>query len=223
MINFIKMNFRHIVLAAGISLLFFACSKDKSYEPDQDHPALKDSSFQPVSAGSTWHYLDTLQGDFTLTSTERDTIMDGVNYHIFQSKPDTATTTTSIYFGKQQTSYFGRGLVSQLQDINLLYLKDTTVNSTWSQTIQVAVPVLGSVTATITSQLVAVNTTRTVEGKSYQNVSQVTFKIGIQNPLPITYAQGSWYAARGVGLIEMQAQAQGSTVGNLYLTDYKIK
>lgn len=217
------MKFRHIVLAAGITFLFFSCSKDKSYEPDQNHPALKDSTFQPVSAGSSWHYLDTLQGNFTLTSTDRDTTMEGVNYHIFQSKPDTAATLTPIYFGKLKTSYFGRGLVSQLQDINLLYLKDTTVNSTWSQTILVSVPVFGSVAATITSQLVAVNTTRTVEGKSYNNVSQVTFKIGVQSPIPITYAQGSWYAARGVGLIEMQAQAQGSTVGNLYLTDYKIK
>jgi hypothetical protein len=210
------------MLAAGLACLVFSCSKDKSYEPDKDKP-LKDSTFQPVSAGSSWHYLDTLQGDFTLTSTDRDTLIDGVNFHIFDSKPDTSSTVTAAYFGKQGISYYGRGIVAELSDISLLYLKDTTVNSSWSQTVQVTVPVLGAISATVTSKLTEANVTRTVRGKAYSNVSHVSFSVGIRSPLPVTYAQGDWYAARGVGLLEMHILSQGSVVGSLYLTDYTIK
>ena len=211
-----------IVLAAGLACLIFSCSKDKSYEPDPNKP-LKDSTFQPVGAGSSWHYVDTLQGDFTLTSTDRDTLMDGVSFHIFDSKPDTSSTVRPAYFGKQGISYYGRGIFTELSDISLLYLKDTTVNSSWSQTIQVTVPVLGTLSATVTSKLAEANVTRTVQGKSYSHVSHVSFTVGIQSPIPVTYAQGDWYAARGVGLLEMHILSQGSAVGSLYLKDYSIK
>jgi|GEM_PF-3461424 len=218
------MAFRHILLAGGIALLLFSCSKDKSVEPDQDQP-LKDSTFQPVAAGSTWHYQDSLQGNFTLTSTDQDTVVDGISYHVFMSQQDTSSTIIPTYFGKSGINYYGRGLISALQDISLLYMKDTLVNSSWSQEISVDVPSYGNVSATVQSELTAINTTRTVNGKHYTNVSEVTFKINIPVPVvgDITYATGSWYAARGVGLIALDIQNNNAMVGSLSLLDYTIK
>lgn len=218
------MNSRSIALACGLALLAASCSKDKSYEPDQSlSPA--DSTFQPVSSGSEWHYQDSLQGDFTLTATDGDTTIEGIPYHIFLSRQDTSDTDIPTYFGKAGISYYGSGLMTGLENISLLYLKDTTVNSSWTQTIAASVPSLGNVSATIQSQLTGVELSRTVNGKKYSHVSSVSFQVTVPVPIVgnITYAAGTWYAARGVGVIEMEVESDNSVIGSFSLLDYTIK
>lgn len=221
------MKIRTICWLAAVITLLSACSKDRSYEPDTDQP-LTDSTFQPVTAGSAWHYRDSLQGDFTLTATGQDTTFDDIAYHVFQSKQDTSNTIMTAFFGKKDSSYYGRGLIADLDGINLLYLKDTTQNSSWSQTIDLGVDMLGMdhVTATIASVLSAVNTTETVGGKRYSQVSRVDFQIKVPLPLgagDLTYGEGYWLCARGIGLLAMEIRSQGSVVASLYLTDYTIR
>lgn len=206
------------------TLLYFSCSKDKSYQ-GPSNPTGTDTSFQPVTAGSTWHYQDSLQGNFTLTSTGNDTTMAGIKYYIFRNQQDTSSQVTESYFGQDQVSYYVSGLLSELQDNVLLYLKDTTLNASWQQNIAVVLPGYGNVTANIIYTLAKKDYTMTVNQAAYKNVSDVSFQIKI--PVPglgsISYATGDWYFARGVGLISVQAKSNSSVIISATLLSYTVK
>lgn len=215
------MRFLKIIVIPCVLIFLYSCSKDKSYQPPENGTGA-DSTFQPVSAGATWHYQDSLQGDFTLTATGKDTMINGIKYYVFASQQDTSDEIIPTYFGQDGTDYYGQGLISGLEGVNVLYLKDTAVQTNWSQQIDLTVPGYGNISATIESLLTAVNATKTVNGKTYTHVSEVSFQIKIPVPVVgnITYATGSWFFARGVGLISLEIANNNAVVGSLSLTSY---
>jgi hypothetical protein len=204
----------------SLVLLWTACSKDTSME--KNDPGTEDStSYQPVSAGSTWHYHDAQQGDFTLTATDRDTTIGGILFHQFINIQESTGDSLETLFAQQSQNYYMRGLVSGFASTSLLYLKDTTANATWSQTATVDIPGgMGSVPTTIQSTLLEVDASREVNGKTYTHVAHVEIHLQLFGQ---DYAAGDWYFARGVGLIALSMTSGGSTVAEVTLDSYTIK
>lgn len=221
------MNIRLCLSLAFFSLILYSCSKDNSIEkPDNNQ---QDSSFQPTTTGSTWYYQDSIDtgGNFTLTATGRDSTVNGIQFNIFQNKPDSSSQISTTLFGKSQISYYASGFVNSFGDTPLLYLKDTAVNSTWKQSVVVNVPQLGGPTnAELDFTLAQTGITYSVNGKSYSNVAHVTLVVKVQVPgLGTTEAgvTGDIYFARGVGIISTVIQNQGTKVEDISLLNYTVK
>jgi hypothetical protein len=204
----------------SLVLLWAACSKDTSMEKNENGTA-DSASYQPVSAGSTWHYHDAQEGDFTLTATDQDTTIEGILFHRFTNIRESTGDTLETLFAQQSQNYYMRGLISSFASTSLLYLKDTTVNATWSQTATVDLPGgIGSVPTTIQFTLAEVDASREVNGKTYTQVAHVETHIQVFGQ---DYAAGDWYFARGVGLIALSMTSGGSTVAEVSLDSYSIK
>lgn len=218
------MKFSHI-LSLGLLVALASCSKDKSAE--NHHQNNDTASYQPMTAGSSWHYTDASNPDagFTLTSTGRDTVVGGMSYYIFDNKPDTSDSPGLTLFAQHGHNYYTIGLIGELGSNTLLYLKDTTLNVTWSQNMYVTMPGLGNIMSTLDFQLTGVNTTLKVNGKTFKSVDVVTMQLKEPNPIgggPITYATAHIYFARGIGVIKVSLDENGSPVSDFTLDSYTI-
>ena len=222
------MNFRNAA-AVCLIMVIFSCSKDKSVEKDNSHSS-DSTSYQPVSAGSTWHYHDDLNqnGGFTLTATGKDTLINGTKFYIFSNKPDTSSQIIETCFGQEDNNYYAVGLLSSLGDNVMLYLKDTSkLNATWTQNVSLNIPQLGNVNAELDFTLAEVNATETVNNKTYKQVAHVALEILAIFPAPLgkqpTGITGDMYFARGIGVISVQLQNNQSAVSGLSLDSYTIQ
>lgn len=218
------MNFRNII-AVALVLALASCSKDKSAEKGGGNNDT--ASYQPATGGSMWHYKDASnpEGGFTLTATGRDTVVAGIPYHIFVNKPDTSASTTITLLGQDGKDYYAVGLIGGLGDNAVLYLRDTTLNAGWSQNMDITVPTFGDITAEMDFQLTGVNGTKKLNGKTYSNVATVALQLKVPNPVgggALTYATGSIYFARGVGVIEVSLSENGSVLSDVTLDSYTI-
>lgn len=195
---------RNILLLLTISLFFAACKKSKS---EQEPP--KETNYMNINSGSSWTYtqVDNSSGtpetsEFTITSTPRDTSINGRTYHIYDYSFG-----GSQYLSKLGSDYFRYdtlpgGLGSHIE---LLYLKDKTLPGTkWSQDFNIDVPdyPFGQVPLKVSYEITDIGN-RVVGGKSYSDVIHVhttisTVTIPVQN---FVNNIDSYYAP-GVGLIE---------------------
>jgi hypothetical protein len=168
--------------------------------------------------GVTFNAVDTTYTS-TVTASGKDTVIGGLTYSILAG--DTAT--SDVVIAQQGTNYYGIGVIPEFElsgvgglvtSVPILYLKDTTVNATWTQTVIAA----GNTdTTTYTMKITAVGGSHTVNGKTYANVTTETVSAlpsGISalaaqaGVSPSTLAiQGTYYFARGVGLIELDINA----------------
>ncbi|MGH2642827.1 MAG: hypothetical protein ACRDE2_02670 [Chitinophagaceae bacterium] len=219
------MNFKNILAIALTSLVLFSCSKDNSVEKNSQG---NNTSFQPTTIGSTWNYQDNINsnGNFTLTATGQDTTVNGMNFSVFADKPDSTPQVYATLFGQSQNDYYTLGFVTAFGNNALLYLKDTTVNATWSQDVPISVPQIGQTTAELDFTLAQSGISYTLNGKTYPNVAHVTLLVKIQVPgLGLTDAgvTGDIYFARGVGILSAVVQQNGSKVEDVSLVSYTIK
>ena len=149
----------------------------------------------------------------------------GISYYIFNNKPDTSSSSGLTLFAQHGHSYYTVGLIGELGSNTLLYLKDTTVNVTWSQNMYVTMPGIGNVMSTLDFQLTGVNTSLTVNGKTFKSVDEVTMQLKVPSPIgggPITYATAHIYFARGIGVIRVSLDENGSPVSDFTLDSYTI-
>lgn len=220
------MKIRICLFITFLSLVLFSCSKDNSVSKPNNQ---QNNSYQPTSAGSSWYYKDNINtnGNFTLIATGVDTTINGVQFAIFQNKPDSTSQIYPTFFGQSQVSYYALGFVNAFGDIPILYLKDTALNSTWKQIISVNVPQLGGQTeAELDFDLTQSGITYSLNGKSYSNVAHVTLNVKVEIPgLGTTNSgvTGDIYFARGIGIISVVVQNQGSKVEDVSLLNYTIK
>lgn len=221
------MKIHHLLLTTGILLFFVSCSKDKSAEKQDSGKDTETETFQPVTAGSTWHYKDATGQDagFTLTATNKDTLVEGKTFTIFDSKPDTSSASTEALFGNSDNDYYIRGVFPVLGDDALLYFKDSTaVQTTWTQNITINYPVIGKLNCLLTLTLTKVGATEQVNGVTYKNTAGVNFKIEVVLPTgngPL--ATGALLVSRGVGILSLRAATAASTVADYVLDGYEIK
>ncbi len=141
---------------------------------------------------------------YTVTSTSRDSAINGKSYHVFTNS---AGSPNEYYNITGDDYYTFRSLGAALANLTVesIYLKsNAAVGASWSQVVNVPVQGLpGTVPATITNTIAETGAGRTVNSIAYTNVIRVTTTLSVQG-LPagsITTDIQSYYAPK-VGLIE---------------------
>jgi hypothetical protein len=196
-----------ILLFPAFMLVFSACKKS---EDTNTPPPQQDTTYLTTSAGSTWNYHETdasgttpIDEDYTLTSTSRDTSINGKSYHIFSSSDG-----NTLYFNITGHDYYQfDSLPAALgpQVFERLYLKDNVaVATTWTQNIDVTLP--GApfpVPIIITYNILEKGISRTVNGINYTDVIHVATSIhsSLIPSASLTSDINSYYAKK-YGLIE---------------------
>ncbi|MDQ6844372.1 MAG: hypothetical protein M3Z92_08485 [Bacteroidota bacterium] len=200
-----KINLSIICL---LSLIFVSCKKNDSSStttPSADN-------YITTSGGSSWNYhlIDSstsvpVSSNYTLTSTTRDSSINGKNYHVFTNS--TGGNQYQYLSGHDYYEYDSLAVAANLNAnaIERLYLKDdAALGATWSQNMNVSVP--GSqipVPFTISNSITEKGIQRTVNGISYSNVIHVS--TAISSPFipsaSLVTSINSYYAPK-FGLIE---------------------
>jgi hypothetical protein len=213
-------HFSFYLIAISSMFIFAGCGKDDTKTPATD--------YAPMTASSTWTYQTAPSGTYTLTSTNRDTTINGKTFHVFTN---TNSNVGNNYMGKSGNDYYRFGILPGIAPTGFdeTYLKDNLdVNGTWVVTQNatapgIPTPIPVNLTYTITEKGVQ----KVVSGTTYSNVIHVKLNI---SALGISGGNGDFYYSGGVGLIEstlvinanpafgIQASNQTQT-----LTNYSIK
>ena len=159
--------------------------------------------YQPVSAGSEWNYTALSLGNYSLKALGTDSTINGRKYYKFDQT--IAGTTNRAYMGKANNVYYSYGSQTvggtPVSVDYFVILKDTAVGGTWTNTINT-----GFVNAYYKYTVTGRDLNRTVLGKSYSSVIELTTQLLIDDPLgggiPIPIGTGKDYYAKGVGAIE---------------------
>ena len=190
-----------LYLLFALPLLAGKCNKD-------DNTPATPLTFQPVTANSTWSYesknlkTNTVTGSYTLKATTKDSLINGKTYKVFTNSGG-----PNNYYAQVGTDYYQlASLEGTTQQIELLYLKDAALNTTWTEakTINFAgVPV--PVNATLNYTIQEKGISYTVGSSSFSDVTHVKITLsGINvSGLPITPTVNviDYYFARKVGRI----------------------
>lgn len=200
-----------ILLFPAFMLVISACKKNDSTNTP---PSSQDTAYLTTSAGSTWNYHQTdasgmtpINTDYTVTSTSRDTSINGKSYHIFSGSDG-----STQYFNITGHDYYQFDSLPATLGTSVferLYLKDNVAAATtWSQDTNVALSgVPFPIPIIITYNIVEKGITRTVNGTTYTGVIHVGASIhsSLIPSASLTSDINSYYAKK-YGLIE------GSTV-----------
>lgn len=193
------------VIFAGIIVAASAISCQKDSNPDPNPPAVTYMSF---TAGQARNYMVTdnttsTSDNYTLTSTDRDSTVNGKSYHVF-----TNSTGPNEYYNITGNDYFQfAALPDVLGGTNeeMLYLKtNAAVGTNWTK--QINVPVSGlplPLVVTLTNRIDQTGITKVVNGTSYSNVIKVKTDVSVAG-VPsgaVTSDIESYYALK-YGLIE---------------------
>jgi len=211
-----------------VALLIAAISSCKK----NTNSVTPNTSFCPVTVGSTWTYLmsssDGKFNDsvFTFTATDSTKIIGNKTYNIFNSSVG------DVYYSITDSGFYRTGsLLStllglpQLATFEELYLKPNAVadSTTWGSNF--VITYAGSpIPVTITYTIPSIGKTMTVLGKTYTNVVDVHLSSSASyNGLQITPATGDFYYAQGVGLISVDATVFNSATLSNVTTTFNLK
>lgn len=197
------------------SILLFAISckkKDNPVTPAQDN-------YLATSSGSTrnYHQVDSssatpVNTNYTLTSTSKDSTVNGKAYHVF-----TNSTGNNQYLTVSGNDYyqldslpagFGTGVFERL------YLKDNAaVGTSWTQSLTVTLQGV-PVPVTLTYNIAEKGITRIVNAKSYSDVIHVTTTISSSLiPSASLVTNINSYYAKKYGLIESSTKINLNYLG----------
>jgi hypothetical protein len=189
-------------LALGSTLI--SCKKPQE-TPD---PVPVATTYMSMTAGNSRTYetkdnTTTTTTTNTSTSTNRDSSIIGKNYHVFTNSNGAA----NDYYNLTGTDYYTYRSISaalSTPPIEVIYLKDAAANTSWSQTVNVPVTGLPTpVPVIFTNNITAKGLNKTVNGKAYTDVVQVTTTVAVTGlpPGSVTTDIQSYYAPK-YGLIE---------------------
>ena len=188
------------------ALLLFAMSCKKTVTPGNS----PQDTYLTTSTGGTWNYhqidssgINPVNSDYTLTSTAKDSLINGRNYHIFNSSIGNNQylniTGNDYYQFDSLPAGFGSTAFERL------YLKDNAaLGVNWTQNLAVTIPGIPfSVPVTLTFYIMEKGISRTVNGTAYSHVIHVSTSIS-SSLIPassLTTNINSYYAKK-FGLIE---------------------
>jgi hypothetical protein len=156
------------------------------------------ADYQPVSANSEWNYTSTSIGNYTLKSVGADTMINGRRYYKFDNISSQGS--ARAYIAKANGVYwqYGESPVGGVV-LEQIYLKDSAIGTTWTNTISV-----GGFSNYHKYTVAAKDIQRTVNGKTFNNVIELTYQMSLDNPLGgvINAGGGKQFYAKGVGAIE---------------------
>ncbi len=186
-----------------ILILITSCKKDdRDTEPQTE-------TFINTSSGSTWNYQETdnlppqTVSNYTVTSTSRDTSINGKNYHVYTDSDGDNRYLNMTGHDYYQHDSLPLGVGSGV--FERLYLKDDlAAGANWVQTLTVNVPALPiPIPVTITNTIAEKGISRTVNNVEYKNVIHISTSISsaLVPSSSLTTNISSYYAPN-VGLIE---------------------
>ncbi len=198
-----------------LTILITEISCQKSYPPDPPAAIFKYMSLTP---GSIWNYELTdnrlaAASLFTITSTGKDSSINGRSYHVFTNSSGSA----NEYYNITGNDYYNfRSLPSALGGANVenIYLKDNAaVGSNWSQSYPITVSGF-ALNATLTNTITEKGISKTVKGISYNDVIHVTTTVAVTVsgiPLPSgalttdiqTYYAGKFGMVQSINIINL--------------------
>ena len=193
-----------LFVALPCLLLLSSCKKDES---GTNTPSQENSNFINTVAGSSWVYHEnnssgatSIESDYTVTSTSKDTSISGKSYHIYN-----VSYGGNRYLNLSSKDYYEFDTIpgGGSKTFERLYLKTNAAPGiSWTQTENIQVEGI-QLPAKITNTIVGTSLTRMVNGKNYQNVIHVSTTI-TSDLLPgtaLTTDIHSYYAPN-FGLIE---------------------
>jgi hypothetical protein len=185
----------------GFTLLLAACSKDNS-----SGGGTTTVSYQPVTAGSTWTYhVDNKKNaaasfNFILTSTNKDTSINSKSYHVF-----TNSTGGNEYYFHSGSDYFQQASLTGLdQGLELLYLKDAAVGTSWSETKSISIGGF-AVPTTFNYSIDDKLATYVVGSNTFNNVLKVKVTL-VPTGITIASQKLEFYYAPNVGRVKSEIQ-----------------
>lgn len=186
----------------AVLLIGFSCKKSST-------PSVETAKYMTLSSGSSWNYENTnnLTATTTLntvTSTNRDSAINGKTYHVFTN----SNGSVNDYYNITGNDYFTyKNLGAALGNINVesIYLKDNANEGVqWSQTVNVPFPGLSTpVPVTLTNTITKKGISRTVNGIAYTDVIHITTTLAVTGlpPGSLTTDIQTFYTQK-YGLIE---------------------
>ncbi len=177
-----------------------------------------------TTSGSWWMYKNTSAAggaDYKITMTSKDTVpvAGGITYKVLMN----SLTGGSQYQAKSGNNYYRFAAIPAISanGTEELYLKsDQAVNATWQASYPVALGTQNG-TATLVYTIAEKGITKTIQGKSYSNVTHVSLAINgsvnVGPPLGTvgigTVGTGDFYYAAGIGMISSKLNVNLSSFG----------
>jgi hypothetical protein len=228
-------NMKQIMSSLALCvILFAACKKNKNEEVVPTSTGFQwpagTGEYAPHTNGSTFTFeivsgTPAVTDSFTYTVT-KDTAIGGVTYRKLESnKPALAPTYYANYTAGVVTNI---ALNFTVQSFNVGTVKQTILkdnvplNSMWSDTINVAAPLIGNVPVSFTSTIMQKDFVKNILSKDYSGTIYAKQIIGIPAAvatflnIPAT-SQIDNYFAKGVGLVQKDA-----TGNNVKIKRYNI-
>lgn len=214
---------RLLLAVLSVAVIALAgCKKDSS-----NKPSTTSNTYLPVTKGSTWTYNDITAGASdtrTITVTGATTQINGKTYDNIAINTVSSGNTTGYYLASNH-QYAMRVLGSQVA-ITLelqLGLDNQNVGYSWTTT-----PTDNGKVADFPARLIntikETGISKTVNGKSYSDVihtqGNLQYDFGTGYTTAGTY---DFYLAKGVGLIELTLNTNGSNYETETLSSYSIK
>lgn len=182
-----------------------------SCQPDDPIAPVAIVKYMSLTAGNTWNYelvnsVSTTTSTYVLTSTSRDSTINGKSYHVFTSSSGSA----NEYHNITGNDYYNfRNLPGALggSSVENVYLKDNAaVGASWSQTYPVTVSGV-ALNVIITNTIAEKGISKTVKGTVYSDVIHVTTAItvtigGIPLPASALTTDIHFYYAAKFGMIQ---------------------
>ena len=187
-----------ILIFAFIVILIASCQKEADGGLSSSNNTTTISDYQPVTANSEWNFSSTSIGNYTLKSLGSDTLINGRKYYKFDNTSSQGT--ERGYISKSNGTYW-QYAESPVGGIVLeqIYLKDSAIGTNWTNTISV-----NGFSNYHKYTVSAKDIQRTVNGKTFNNVIELTYEMSLDNPLGgiINAGGGKQYFAKGIGAIE---------------------
>ncbi|MCD8742579.1 hypothetical protein LT679_18355 [Mucilaginibacter roseus] len=214
-------------LLAISALLLASCKKDN----DDNNPGGGSNTYQPFTAGSEWKYrteIDLGEGaplvDTSVnTMTAQTKTINNKKYYVAKSVDDEGTEET--YLGLNNNVY-STIISDELagKDLEFAYLNESkAVNESW-ETLFTIDDEDGDIEARLKTTIKEKSITKTVLGKSYNNVIHTIVETGFKiNNNWVTVAQMDFYIAKGIGMIATYGGVNGNISAKTELMSYNIK
>ena len=206
----------------AISVAIISCKKETTT------PVVVPDKYQTLTANSTWNYertnkLTTVSKNYTLTSTNRDSTVNGRAYHVFTNSSGSAN---EYYYISGNDYYTFQNLPATLisNPIEDIYLKDNaTLNTSWTQSYAITssgVPLTITIVNTISGKALS----KTVNGNVYTDVIHVTSALsasvlGIPLPAGALISDVQSYYAKKYGMIQSKNKININYSGIVSNTD----
>jgi hypothetical protein len=184
-------------------------------------------SYLPYTKGTTWTYMENVAGKepatFTLTVTDKTIKADG-KYFVEIKRSGGGDTSRITYYNFDDHEYIVKQVYFLSDSEEQLILKDTaTVDYAWISKYNDS-GLYQNNPAQIRGHVVAKDLTMDVAGKTYTQVirTQVELQHNYDGTIFRTFRAFDYYFVKGIGIIQIDVQADGKLEAVTRLVSYRI-